>query len=125
MWWKKTTTEFKPIEVKPIEIKISGEVHEILAIVRIGLVNYLTNKEQDLKKLKLELMRPLIESSWDKTNAEEADKINKALTSKGEKIRKAWTQYKEDLLLSEKQHKDTSLIKAKLEVLEKLMEGVE
>ena len=49
----------------------------------------------------------------------------KALKSKGEKIRKAWNQYKEDLLLLEKQNKDTSVVKAKLEVLDKLMEGIE
>ncbi len=118
MWWD------KKVEIKPIEIKLSGDLNEILSVFRIGLVSYLTGKEQDLKKLKIELMRPLIEAEWDKTNAKEAERINKALDSKGEKIRKAWNQYKEDLLLLEKQNKDTSVVKAKLEVLEKLMEGI-
>jgi hypothetical protein len=86
-------------------------------------LNYLTGKENDLKKLKIDLMRPLIEQNWDKTDAKEAEKINLALKSKGAKIYRAWNQYKEDLLLLEKQGKDTSLVKAKLEVLNKLVEG--
>ena len=91
----------------------------------ISLVSYLGGKEPDLKKLKLELMRPMMEENWNKTNAEQADKINKALESKGEKVRKAWEQYKDDLLVAEREHRDTKEIKAKLEVLEKLVEGTE
>lgn len=90
----------------------------------ISLVSYLGGKEPDLKKLKFELMRPMMEESWAKTNAEQSDKINKALNSKGEKIRIAWGQYKEDLLVAEREGRDTLLIKSKLEVLEKLMEGI-
>ena len=88
----------------------------------ISLVSYLGGKEPDLNKLKRELERPLVEEGWAKTHAEEAEKINKALESKGEKVRKAWEQYKEDLLEAERTGKDTQFIKAKLEVLEKLVE---
>ncbi len=56
----------------------------------ISLVSYLGGKEPDLKKLKLELMRPMMEEGWNKTNAEEAERINKALESKGERVRQAF-----------------------------------
>lgn|SRR3990167_1979303 len=108
-----------------LEVKCDERLIELLNLFRVFIANYLTGKESDLRKLKLEIMRPIIENQWDKTNAEEADRISRALESKGEKVRKAYEQYKDDLLTSEKQHKDTSLIKAKLEILEKLLEGVE
>lgn len=88
----------------------------------ISLVSYLGGKEPDLKKLKLELMRPMMEENWNKNHAEEADKINKALESKGEKIRKAREQYQEDLLTAQREGKETQFIEAKLEVLNKLVE---
>jgi hypothetical protein len=90
----------------------------------ISLVSFLGGKEPDLKKLKTELMRPMIEEGWNKTNAEQADKINKALSSKGEKIRQAWEKYKDDKLTLEREGKDTKLVDSKLEILNKLMEGV-
>ena len=70
-------------------------------------------------------MRPMMEESWSKTNAETAEKINKALESKGEKVRQAWERYKEEKLALEREQKDTKLIEAKLEILNKLMEGTE
>ena len=88
----------------------------------ISLVSYLGGKEPDLKKLKIELMRPMMEENWNKNHAEEAEKINKALESKGEKIRKARDQYQEDFLVAQREGKDTQVIEAKLEVLNKLVE---
>ena len=90
----------------------------------ISLVSFLGGKEPDLKKLKLELMRPMMEEGWSKTNAEQADKINKALLSKGEKVRQAWEKYKEEKLKLEREGKDTRLVDSKLEILDVLMEGV-
>src|SRR3990167_2821815 len=87
----------------------------------ISLVGYLGGKEPDLNKLKRELEKPFVEEGWAKTHAAEAEKINQALESKGEKIRKAWEQYQEDLLEAERTGKDVQFIKAKLEVLEKLV----
>lgn len=113
----------KHVEIKPLEIKLSGEINELLSLFRIGLVSYLTNQEVDLKRLKLELMRPLLEAEWKKTNAEEAEKINRALISKGEKIRKAWERYKDELLTLQREGKNTDLVKAKLEILDVLMEA--
>lgn len=108
----------------------SDKLFEILASFlrwnkEISLVSYLGGKEPDLKKLKLELMRPQIEEGWAKTNAEQAEKINKALESKGEKIRNAWEKYKDEKLTLEREQKDTSLVDAKLEILDILMEGIE
>lgn len=120
MFWKKT-----PIEIKPIEIKLSGDLTELLALFRVFLTNYLIGKDADLRKLRTEIMRPLIEQQWDKRNAEEAEKINQALKSKGEKIHRAWNKYKEELLELRRQKKDTQLVEAKLEILDILMEGVE
>jgi hypothetical protein len=91
----------------------------------ISLVSFLGGKEPDLNKLKKELERPMVEYGWSKTQAEEADKINKALQSKGEKIRRARDTYREDLLKAEREGKNTELLKAKLEILDKLMDGVE
>ncbi len=91
----------------------------------ISLVSYLGGKELDLKKLKLELMRPMMEEGWSKTNAEQADKINKALESKGEKVRQAWEKYREEKLRLEREGKDTRLVNSKLEILDVLMEGIE
>lgn len=88
----------------------------------ISLVSFLGGREPNLDKLKKELMRPMTEENWGKTNAVEADKINTALSSKGEKVRKAWNRYKDTLLQLERQGKDTQLVKAKLEVLDLLME---
>ena len=68
-------------------------------------------------------MRPMMEEGWNKTNAEQADKINQALESKGEKIRQAWEKYKDEKLALEREHKDTSLVNSKLEILDILMEG--
>lgn len=108
----------------------SNKLFEILASFlrwnkEISLVSYLGGKEPDLKKLKLELMRPMMEEGWNKTNAEQADKINKALESKGEKIRQAWEKYRDEKLALEREHKDTSSVNSKLEILNILMEGVE
>ena len=107
---------------KKVELKLSGDLNELVSLLRIFLADYLLGKEPDLKKLRIELMRPMLETTWDKNHAQEAEKINKSLESKGEKIRRAWEQYKEDLLEAEKKGKDVSLIKAKLEVLDKLVE---
>lgn len=106
------------------EIKLDSQINELLKTVRLFLVSYLTGKENDFKKLKLDIMQPLLTQQWNENAAKEAEKINKALGSKGEKIRKAWNQYKEDLLEAQRMKKDTKLIEAKLEVLDKLMEGV-
>ena len=108
----------------------SNKLFEILASFlrwnkEISLVSYLGGKEPDLKKLKLELMRPMMEEGWNKTNAEQADKINKALESKGEKIRQAWEKYRDEKLALEREHKDTSSVNSKLEILNILMEGTE
>ena len=108
----------------------SDKLFEILsAFLRwnkeISLVSYLGGKEPDLKKLKLELMRPMMEEGWNKTNAEQAEKINKALESKGEKVRQAWERYKDEKLSLEREHKDTKSVDDKLEVLNILMEGAE
>ena len=78
----------------------SDKLFEILASFlrwnkEISLVSYLGGKEPDLKKLKLELMRPQMEENWAKTNSAEAERINKALESKGEKVRQAWLKYKD------------------------------
>ena|SRR3990167_9276243 len=108
-----------------IEIKLDTNVNELLAMVRLALADYLTGKENDLKKLKIELMRPFIQAQWDNKDADTADRINRALASKGNKIRQAFERYKEELLVLEKQKKDTTLVKAKLEILDKLIEGVE
>ena len=70
-------------------------------------------------------MRPMMEEGWNKTNAEEADRINKALESKGEKVRQAWEKYKDEKLVLEREHKDTKSVNDKLEILDILMEGVE
>lgn len=91
----------------------------------ISLVSYLGGKEPDLKKLKQELERPMIEAEWAKTNSLEAEKINQALSSKGEKIRQAREKYKDEKLALEREHKDASLVNAKLEILNILMEGAE
>lgn len=107
---------------KKVELKLSGDLNELVSLLRIFIADYLLSKEPDLKKLRIELMRPMLEANWDKNHAQEAEKINKSLNTKGEKIRRAWEQYKEDLLDAEKRGKDTSLIKAKLEVLTKLVE---
>lgn len=117
MWWKR--------KAEPVVFNLPSDFNELLKVVRIGLVAYLTGKEGDLRKLKLEILRPILEEQWKEKSAEEAEKINRALESKGEKIRKAWEGYKEDLLEAEKTGKPTETIKAKLEVLNKLMEGVE
>lgn len=108
----------------------SDKLFEILASFlrwnkEISLVSYLGGKEPDLRKLKLELMRPQMEENWGKTNAVEADKINKALESKGEKVRQAWLKYKDDKMSLERAKQDTKLVDAKLEVLDILMEGAE
>ena len=108
----------------------SDKLFEILsAFLRwnkeISLVSYLGGKEPDLKKLKLELMRPMMEENWNKTNAEQVEKINEALESKGEKIRQAWEKYKDEKLALEREKKDTKFIDAKLEILNILMEGIE
>ncbi len=108
----------------------SDKLFEILASFlrwnkEMSLVSYLGGKEPDLKKLKLELMRPQMEENWAKTNAEQADKINKALESKGEKVRQAWKKYKDEKLALEREHKDTSSVNSKLEILNILMEGIE
>jgi phenylalanyl-tRNA synthetase alpha subunit len=118
MFWNK-----KPENVV-VNIKLDESFKEPVSLLRIFLANYLTGKEDDLKKLKRDLLQPLVEQNWDKTNAQLADKINTALKSKGEKIRLAWEQYKGDLLVAEREGKETQLIKAKLEVLEKLVEEV-
>lgn len=76
-------------------------------------------------RLKREILFPLLEIRWTKNYMEEAERINRALESKGEKIRKAREQYKNELLTLERGKKDTSLIKAKLEILDILMEGIE
>lgn len=122
MFWNKKN--YMMPEKITIEVKFDNNFNEITSLFRVLLANYLTGKEPDLKKLKFELMRPMMEEGWAKTNAEQTDKINKALESKGEKIRIAWGQYKEDLLVAEREGKDTTLIKSKLEVLDKLMEGI-
>ena len=70
-------------------------------------------------------MRPIMEEGWAKTNAQEVEKINKALESKGEKVRQAWEKYKDEKLALEREKKDTSLVNSKLEILNILMEGVE
>lgn len=108
----------------------SDKLFEILsAFLRwnkeISLVSYLGGKEPDLKKLKLELMRPMMEENWNKTNAEQSEKINQALESKGEKVRQAWEKYKDEKLSLERTKQDTKLVDAKLEILNILMESVE
>ena len=108
----------------------SDKLFEILASFlrwnkEISLVSYLGGKEPDLKKLKLELMRPQMEENWAKANAEEADRINKALESKGEKVRRAWEKYKDEKLALGREKRDTSMVDAKLEILNILTEGVE
>lgn len=107
----------------------SDKLFEILASFlrwnkEISLVSYLGGKEPDLKKLKLELMRPMMEENWAKTNSSEAEKINKALESKGERVRQAWAKYKDEKMALERAKQDTKLVDAKLEVLEILMEGM-
>jgi len=79
---------------------------------------------RDLKKLHRELQRPEMEASWRASQAKEAERINKALESKGEKIRQARDRYKNELLKLERELKDTSVVKAKLEILNILLEGV-
>jgi hypothetical protein len=122
MFWKK-----KEIKVDKVvfELRCDEQLTELLKTFRIFLADYLIGKESDLKKLRIELMRPLLEEQWKQTDAIQAEKINRALESKGEKIRKNWNQYKEDLLQLQKQGKDTKFVESKLEVLDKLMEGVE
>ncbi len=112
----------KKVEVKPIEIKLTGELDEILKFFRIFLVNYLIGKENDLKKLKIELMRPVIEDNFLEGNAKQAERINQALASKGDKVRKAWEKYKDEKLTLQRENKDTKLVDAKLEILDILME---
>lgn len=107
-----------------IDLKLDKEIIiDFLNSLKGLLVVYLSGKESEIKKARMEFIKPLLQQEWDKTNSQEAEKINKALESKGEKIRKAREQYKEDLLNAQKTKKDTSLILAKLEVLDKLMEG--
>ena len=123
MWFKKEKPVVNNISV---DFKVNDKlISEFISVCRILLTQYLTTNESDFKKLKIDIMRPILEQQWLDGNAQEADRINKALNSKGEKIRKAWLQYKDDLLALQREHKDTAVIEAKLEVLSKLMEGIE
>ena len=80
-----------------------------------------TKKTTD-RQLKWKILIALLEIRWSKNYAQEAERINVALASKGERIRKAWEQYKEDLLTLQREQKDTKIVETKLEVLNKLME---
>ena len=83
-----------------------------------------TKKTKDIQ-LKWKILISLLEIRWTKNYIQEAERINKALDSKGEQIRQARERYKDDKLALEREKKDTSLINAKLEILNILMEGIE
>lgn len=89
-----------------------------------SLIDNLIEQTKSLRdiKLKWKIISALLEIYWTKNYAQEAERINKALASKGEKVRKAWEEYKGDLLILQREHKDTQFIEAKLEVLNKLLE---
>lgn len=109
-----------------IDIKLNDKVLlEFLDSVKALLVMHLIGNESDIRKARMEFIKPLLEKQWDATNAKEDERIQKALNSKADKIRKAREIYKDDLLIAEKQGKPTELIKAKLEILEKLVEGID
>lgn len=109
-----------------IDIKLNDKVLlGFLDSVKALLTIHLIGNESDIRKARMEFIRPLLEKEWNKTDAKEDERIQKALESKADKIRKSWEGYKEDLLIAEKQNKPTELIKAKLEVLDKLMEGID
>lgn len=92
----------------------------------ISLVSAISRgKDVDLTKLKQELMKPMIEEGWAQKRATEAERINKAIDSKGEKVRKAWDKYKEERLRLERESRSTEFVDAKLEILNILMEGVD
>jgi len=92
----------------------------------ISLVSYISKgKDIDLTKLKQELTRPMVEEGWAQKRAREAEKINKALDSKGDKVRKAWERYREEKLRLEREEKSTELVDSKLDILNILMEGVD
>ena len=109
--------------IKRLERKLDL-IKEIIVISIAG------KDKSNLNKVLLELQRPRMEKELAANNAKEADKINRALTSKGEKVRKAWKRYKEDKLALERKgdkvdKTQLALINAKLEILDVLMEGVE
>ena len=91
----------------------------------LKLISNLSMKEPDFSRLKKMMMEPIVKEDWDKKHAEEAERINRALESKGERIRQARERYKEDKIRLEREEKDTKFVDAKLEVLDKLVEGIE
>jgi len=104
----------------------SNKLFEILSSFlrwnkEISLVSFLGGKEPNLDKLKRELLRPMNESNWAKTNADEAERINKALESNGEKVRKKRQDIKEKLLAEERQGKDTTITKQHLDFLNSII----
>ena len=111
----------KDIAIKKLELKIRELESENTILTHINFA--LGGGKINIGKLRRELFKFSIENVWDKKHAEEADKINKALESKGEKIRQAWEKYKDEKLALEREKKDTHLIDAKLEILNILMEG--
>ena len=113
MFWNK-----KPEPNKELALGLE----ELTSLFKRG---YLIFPVAELPFIKNELLRPYIEQQRLNDNSVEAERINIALKSKGEKIRRAREQYKEDFLKLEREGKDTDLVKAKLEILDKLMEGVE
>ena len=83
-----------------------------------------TKKTNDVR-LKWKILFALLEIRWTKNYSQEAERINRALESKGEKIRKTWEEYKNDLLTLQREKKNTNFVEAKLEVLDKLIDGIE
>jgi hypothetical protein len=107
MFWKKQKDE--------------DTLGEIARLFRSG---YIIMPVADIPILKRALIKPYLELEWAKQHAKDADKINRALESKGEEIRQARDQYREDLLAAQREGKDTKLIEAKLDILNRLVEDV-